>query len=405
MIYLFWQIGDEIKQFKANAKKQGPEIALPAISAALQKRFGKNFFSSAQLRQMEQFADVFTDPDDINTISYLLTWKQILLLLKISEPKSRTHYIKLAIQNAHGARQVRAKMPMDGRVGGGSARANHSAVKNSKALPSKHILDGLSRFDKELLSPGHNMDRIFRDPLFLRVRSLSGRKNSPGSKSHLKANKAHQHPINIFIEQVAERIDQFHQQLNFRINGQLNLLLWELGKFLNEQNTTPSPDRNKRTENERAVLPGSNFTSLFSRQQLADISSFASQIPDLGIATWIAHALSWDHIRSLLPLQNPDAIIFYTDLALKNKLNARALKKAVQTKADAPVSFKAAIDKKLLNALQQPTRETSVKKSNQSTETITYLNYEFSNIDSLSSSIDFLKNPWFSKLLKYHPRS
>lgn len=208
----------------------------------------------------------------------------------------------------------------------------------------------------------------------------------------------------IFIKEVFKRINNFSQQQNFLINGNLNLLLWEVSKYVNEEPLSKHHDVQKKIEIYEPILSSRNFDKLFTRKELHEITKFARKVPDLAVASWMAHALSWKHIRILLSIENLEAIIYYTALALKKNMNAQDLKKAIQRNDFNARAYKKVVDRELISAFQNPLLRTTVKKTNHIIQTITSIDYEFKNIYSISSAIDICKNPWFIRLIKQGKR-
>ena len=104
---LFWHIGKRILtvDLQNERAEYGKQIVV-SLSRELAKRFGKNY-EEKNLRRMIQFASLYTDIENVVTLSRQLSWSHFLILIPIKEQSARDFYGKLAYENTYGVRELR----------------------------------------------------------------------------------------------------------------------------------------------------------------------------------------------------------------------------------------------------------------------------------------------------------
>jgi predicted nuclease of restriction endonuclease-like (RecB) superfamily len=104
---LFWHIGKRILTIDLQNERAeyGKQIVV-SLSRELVKRFGKNY-EEKNLRRMIQFASLYTDVENVVTLSRQLSWSHFLILIPIKEQSARDFYGKLAYESTYGVRELR----------------------------------------------------------------------------------------------------------------------------------------------------------------------------------------------------------------------------------------------------------------------------------------------------------
>lgn len=139
---LFWHIGKRILtvDLQYERAKYGKQIVV-TLSRELTMRFGKNY-EEKNLRRMIQFASLYTDIENVVTLSRHLSWSHFLILIPIKEQSARDFYGKIAYESTYGVRELRNQI-------------------DKKAFERTEKSD-IKLFDNNVISKG-----IFKDPYLL----------------------------------------------------------------------------------------------------------------------------------------------------------------------------------------------------------------------------------------------
>ena len=107
---LFWHIGDRISDHILHNKRAeyGKQIVV-TVSRELVSRFGNNY-EEKNLRRMIQFAEKYTDFENVVTLSRHLSWSHFLTLIPLENQNARDFYGKLAYVNLIGVRELRKQI-------------------------------------------------------------------------------------------------------------------------------------------------------------------------------------------------------------------------------------------------------------------------------------------------------
>ncbi len=107
---LFWHIGKRILSNDLQNKRAeyGKQIVV-TVSRELVEKFGKNY-EEKNLRRMIQFAEIYSDVENVVTLSRHLSWSHFLVLIPIKKPHARGFYGKLAYDSLFGVRELRKQI-------------------------------------------------------------------------------------------------------------------------------------------------------------------------------------------------------------------------------------------------------------------------------------------------------
>ena len=104
---LFWHVGKRILNHNLQNKRgeYGKQIVV-TVSRELVEKFGKNY-EEKNLRRMIQFAQKYSDFENVVTLSRHLSWSHFLALIPLKDQNTRDFYGKIAYNNLLGVRDLR----------------------------------------------------------------------------------------------------------------------------------------------------------------------------------------------------------------------------------------------------------------------------------------------------------
>jgi len=139
---LFWHIGSEISNHVLNNQRAeyGRQIVV-TLSRGLTEKFGNNY-EEKNLRRMIQFAQIFSDFDNVVTLSRHLSWSHFLVLIPLKSDEARKYYSHLAKDSLMGVRELRKQI--------GLKSYERSEIANTQIIASDSI-----------------QKDVFKDPYFL----------------------------------------------------------------------------------------------------------------------------------------------------------------------------------------------------------------------------------------------
>jgi len=104
---MYWHIGKRIQSdILENERAAYGKQILVSLSRELTSNFGNNF-KEKNVRRMLQFAEIFTDLDNVVTLSRHLSWSHFLVLIPLKTEKQRIFYSKNAFNNLTSVRELR----------------------------------------------------------------------------------------------------------------------------------------------------------------------------------------------------------------------------------------------------------------------------------------------------------
>ncbi len=107
---LFWHVGNRILSHNLQNKRAeyGKQIVV-TVSRELVEKFGRNY-EEKNLRRMIQFAEKYTDIENVVTLSRHLSWSHFLTLIPLKDQKARDFYGKLSYNSLIGVRELRKQI-------------------------------------------------------------------------------------------------------------------------------------------------------------------------------------------------------------------------------------------------------------------------------------------------------
>lgn len=139
--------------------------------------------------------------------------------------------------------------------------------------------------------------------------------------------------FNLFDELVV-LIESSKKRVNRTVNGELNLLFWQIGKRINEEIL-----QNNRAEYGKQVVLTiaekltAKYGRNFEQKNLRRMMQFANVIKEYEIVEPVARQLTWSHILLLIPLRKVSAQLFYANRAIEENWSKRELRKQIELKA------------------------------------------------------------------------
>lgn len=129
-------------------------------------------------------------------------------------------------------------------------------------------------------------------------------------------------------------IEQSRLQIATVANSALTLLFWKVGKRISEEVL-----KNERAEYGKQIVATisaqleSNFGRNFTEKNVRRMIQFSEQFPEFEIVVTLSRQLSWSHFLILIPLKDPEARLYYTQLVAKNQLGVRDLRHQISRKS------------------------------------------------------------------------
>ena len=107
---MFWEVGRYINVNVLNDGRAGyGKKILPALSAKLMAKYGKNF-TERNLYRMMLFAERFSDVEILPTLSAKLSWSHIIELLPLKTKEAQLYYAEDVAQRNLGVRELRRQI-------------------------------------------------------------------------------------------------------------------------------------------------------------------------------------------------------------------------------------------------------------------------------------------------------
>lgn len=153
LVMLYWKVGDRIRRNVLHGKRAtyGTEI-LPTLSSKLVTEFGRGY-SPRNLANMIRFAEVFPEPEILQSLTAKLSWTHFLHLIYLDDPIKRDFYAEMCRIETWNTRTLRDKID--------SMLFERTALSKK---PGKLAAMEIKRLrDEDRMTP----DLVFRDPYIL----------------------------------------------------------------------------------------------------------------------------------------------------------------------------------------------------------------------------------------------
>ncbi len=153
LVMLYWKMGDRIRHHVLHGKRAtyGTEI-LPTLSAKLVSEFGRGY-SPRNLASMIRFAEIFPDPEILQSLTAKLSWTHFLHLIYLDDPLKRDFYAEMCRIETWNTRTLRNKID--------SMLFERTALSKKPAKLAAMEIKKLR--DEDRMTP----DLVFRDPYIL----------------------------------------------------------------------------------------------------------------------------------------------------------------------------------------------------------------------------------------------
>ena len=149
---LYWQVGQRIRRDVLHEQRAEYGEQIVATPRQLTDEFGRGW-NKAALTRMMQFAERFSDPKIVATLSQQLTWSHVVELLPLKDSLQRDFYAEMCRLENWSVRTLRTKI--DGML------FERTGLSRKPAELAEQELRALR--DEDRLTP----DLVFRDPYVL----------------------------------------------------------------------------------------------------------------------------------------------------------------------------------------------------------------------------------------------
>jgi predicted nuclease of restriction endonuclease-like (RecB) superfamily len=402
LVALFWQIGKELNECLDKTKQtKDSKLVIRSISSALVENYG-HLLNEKKIKEMGLFANLFPDLSAVKQFVHFVSWEHILVLLKIKDWDARQFYLRLKMELGLSVKDLRRQIS--------SGLYERQQSDKTPKLKDGYRAERTPKNDAGLLQipkPDFEMvtkndlvlTNVFKEPLLSSFRMLTEPAKGLPKQLVVKNKKPSGIEEELF-EAITQHIKEYRHRQNNWLKNHLNLLFWEIGKRINQEilQNGGSISRESMIQNISVSLEkkfGKNFTG----KQLNAMTSFAEQFTDLGLTLRMAYPVSWEHILTLLSLQEVEAKLFYARLTAIKGLSAAGLQKQIAKKTYEQTPGAKELEQTTLLALQNPTTQTTTKKKGNSVVSITTIDYEFDDVNNISPVINIFKNSYFLNLL------
>ncbi|MDP3850436.1 MAG: PDDEXK nuclease domain-containing protein [Luteolibacter sp.] len=153
LVMLYWSVGDRIRRDVLHEKRAtyGSEI-LPTLSSKLVSEFGRGY-SPRNLASMIRFAEIFPDPEILQSLTAKLSWTHFLHLIYFDDSLKRDFYAEMCRVETWNTRTLWDKID--------SMLFERTALSKKPAKLAAMEIQRLR--DEDRMTP----DLVFRDPYIL----------------------------------------------------------------------------------------------------------------------------------------------------------------------------------------------------------------------------------------------
>lgn len=365
LIILFWKIGKGL--LESGSVSHASRKLIKAKSASTPSKKSPSYTDTDNLEAMKKLAACFPDFLLIQSISPLISWEQMKLLLAIDNNDARQFYLQIKLKEGL------SKEELEMQVASGKYEKGRFKTKSGR-LPA--ITPGLLKNNEAALS------NQFKKPYFQLFRELT----APAGKNSYRRDTSLQGEILSLIE-------DYRLHVNRHCNTALNMLYWEIGSQLNEALMQKGrKGESKKSIHEISLALEKIYGWCFGEKQLFAMMDYASIFSDQGSASLLANSVNWDYITALLPLKKQDAVFYYTRMAADKGWSIASLRKQADSKVYEHTTGAKEQVLQLMDQLKKPVKTTDIKKQKNNTVQITYIDYKFRDITPDLQQINIFKN-------------
>lgn len=310
---LFWNIGKKLNIYCDKSPSLNKTIIIKRVEKQLKACYGP-YFSQAGLTKMMRFAKLFPDMSYVQIISQLISWDELVILLKVKNPEALHFYVNLKIEKgwkkSELQRAILTKL-YENEYQEVVITVDKSS-KNTRSFSTKKKLNAiLSAWDVDTLQ----MNDLTKPNIFTRVpyRILL---NSVKIKfSGLNKDE--------LFKDIFDCIEDYKMSQNLWFNQSLNTLFWEIGKIINsvETNKAVCDDIEKSLKKYRIT---------FDRRQREAMQMFYRCYRNEDPKNLIINIISWEQLLEVLKISDTREQLFYIKLASFEGLNPPKLRKRIK---------------------------------------------------------------------------
>jgi hypothetical protein len=321
LVTLFWNIGSELNNLLNKKNKPQPDKNIVRIlSESISIRYGP-YFTERSLKKMQLFAVTFPDFTKLQNYVHLLSWEHILVLLKLKNQYERQFYLTLKIREALSVNELKKVIAVN----------EYDIIFNNHYSKGRNIISSEKGY-KNFRTPDITIELLIKNDqrlpnLFKRSRISSFRQLLAPRKSERKSSENL-----IGHESITQIIEEYRKRQNNSLNTNFNMLLWEVGKSIGQNNLLEKPKSEIKSIINILSAQFQKDGKVFLRKQLQLMLQFAERFPTPEEASYISYLVTWEHIMILLSFQDLNDWLFYIQIVIEKGLNANDLKKLILKK-------------------------------------------------------------------------
>ena len=139
-------------------------------------------------------------------------------------------------------------------------------------------------------------------------------------------------PAIALVSEIKTLIEQSKQQVAVTVNATMSLLYWQIGKRINEEIL-----KDRRAEYGKQIVAKlslqleAEYGTGWSKRHLHHCLRFAETIPDFEIVNAVRTQLSWTHLRTIIPIEDPLKRDFYIEMCKLERWSTRTLQERINS--------------------------------------------------------------------------
>jgi hypothetical protein len=135
------------------------------------------------------------------------------------------------------------------------------------------------------------------------------------------------------FNEISQLIEQSKVQLTTQANSTFTILLWQIGKRINEDILHfKRADYGKQIVVTLSRQLTERYGNDFEEKNLRRMMQYAGQFQDFEIVVTLSRHLSWSHLLVLIPLKSLEAKLFYAGKVASEIWGVRELRRQIANK-------------------------------------------------------------------------
>lgn len=127
-------------------------------------------------------------------------------------------------------------------------------------------------------------------------------------------------------------VEQSKQEVAIGVNATMSMMYWQIGKRINDEVLgNKRAEYGKQIVSTLAVQLTKEFGSSFSEKNMRRMMQFADLFPQKEIVVSVIRQLSWTHILTIIPMEDPLKREFYIEMCKMEKWSVRTFRERINS--------------------------------------------------------------------------